>query len=47
MRLALTFLGRDLFSIEVSTDAPSPAPDEDFEEPGDYPSTPIGFTGWE
>ncbi len=29
MRLAVTILGLDLLSVEVSTDSPSPEPDDD------------------
>ena len=43
MRLAITFLGLDLFSIDVTTDAPSPAPDE-YEDPGESTTYPVGFT---
>ena len=42
MRLAVTFLGLDLFSVELSTDATSPAADE-YESPGDCTTYPVGF----
>jgi hypothetical protein len=40
VRLAITVLGLDLFAIDITTDAPSPAPDG----PGDCTTMPLGFT---
>jgi len=30
MRLAVTFLGLDLFSVEIATDSTSPEPEDDY-----------------
>ncbi len=42
MQLAITFLGLDLLTVNLTTDSPSPEPDET--EAYDCLSTPIGFT---
>lgn len=46
MRLTLRVLGLDLLDFEVSTDSPSPEPDDDTARDlsgGTLASTPVGF----